>query len=98
MSASLLGFGVTAIYPYLLLSTAVNLVRKRENAEFDVTPTVKKIRNALNAGLMKIMSKMGIATIASYRNSALFDILGLSREIVDDCFSGARVLLSGLGV
>ncbi len=46
---------------------------------------------------MKIMSKMGIATIASYRNSALFDILGLNREIVEECFSGARVLLSGLG-
>jgi glutamate synthase (NADPH/NADH) large chain len=40
---------------------------------------------------------MGIATIASYRNSALFDILGLNREIVEECFSGARVLLSGLG-
>ena len=97
MSACLLGFGVTAIYPYLLLSTAENLAKKRYKDSFDTTTTVKKIRNALNAGLMKIMSKMGIATIASYRNSALFDILGLSREIVDECFSGARVLLSGLG-
>ncbi len=97
MSASLLGFGVTAIYPYLLLSTAVNLAKKRHKDNFDTTATVKKIRNALNAGLMKIMSKMGIATIASYRNSALFDILGLNREIVEECFSGARVLLSGLG-
>jgi glutamate synthase (NADPH/NADH) large chain len=97
MSACLLGFGVTAIYPYLLLSTAENLAKKRYKDSFDTTTTVKKIRNALNAGLMKIMSKMGIATIASYRNSALFHILGLSREIVDECFSGARVLLSGLG-
>ncbi len=50
MSASLLGFGVTAIYPYLLLSTAVNLAKKRHKDNFDTTATVKKIRNALNAG------------------------------------------------
>jgi len=81
-------------YSYLQL---FNLAKKRYKDNFDTTATVKKIRNALNAGLMKIMSKMGIATIASYRNSALFDILGLNREIVEECFSGARVLLSGLG-
>jgi glutamate synthase (NADPH/NADH) large chain len=96
-SASLLGFGVTAIYPYLLLATAGNLVKRKKGEGIDLTPTVKRIRGALNAGLLKIMSKMGIATIASYRNSALFDIIGLSDEIIHDCFHGARGLLRGLG-
>jgi len=95
MTALLLGFGATAIYPYLLLSTVALLVR-RKDADVDLTPMIKKIRIAINGGLMKIMSKMGIATVASYRNSALFDVLGLSDEIVSDCFSGARGMLKGL--
>ena len=97
MSASLLGFGVTAIYPYLLFATAGALAKKRSgDKNLDLTPTIKKIKGAINAGLMKIMSKMGIATIASYRNSALFDIIGLDDEIVEECFIGARGLLKGL--
>jgi len=55
--ASLLGFGVTAIYPYLLLATAGNLVKRKRGEGIDLTPTVKRIRGALNAGLLKIMSK-----------------------------------------
>ena len=47
---------------------------------------LKNVNNALNQGLLKVMSKMGIATIASYRCSALFDSLGLAKEITDDCF------------
>jgi len=95
MAAVLLGFGATGIYPYLLYTTVATLARKKD-ANIDLTITLKKIRNALNAGLMKIMSKMGIATVASYRNAKLFDIIGLNGEIVDECFSGARGLLKGL--
>jgi glutamate synthase (NADPH/NADH) large chain len=95
MAALMLGFGATAIYPYILFSTVATLVRK-EDPEIDLTLTIKKIRAALNGGLMKIMSKMGIATMASYRNSALFDVLGLSAEIVDECFHGARGMIRGL--
>ncbi|MBU1667825.1 glutamate synthase large subunit [bacterium] len=95
MTALMLGFGATAIYPYLLLSTVASLAR-RKDADVDLTPMIKKIRIAINGGLMKIMSKMGIATVASYRNSALFDILGLSDEIVSECFHGARGMLKGL--
>jgi glutamate synthase (NADPH/NADH) large chain len=95
MAALMIGFGATAIYPYLLLSTIASLVRKKDST-VDLTSDVKKIRAAINGGLMKIMSKMGIATIASYRNSALFDVLGLHKDIVSECFHGARGLLSGL--
>jgi glutamate synthase (NADPH/NADH) large chain len=95
MAALMIGFGATAIYPYLLLSTIASLVRKKDST-VDLTSDVKKIRAAINGGLMKIMSKMGIATIASYRNSALFDVLGLHKDIVSECFHGARGFLSGL--
>ena len=96
MTALMLGFGATAIYPYLLFSTVAKMARKK-GADVDFTPMIKKIRAAINGGLMKIMSKMGIATVASYRNSALFDVLGLSDQIVDECFHGARGLIRGLG-
>ncbi len=95
MAALMLGFGASAIYPYLLLSTVASLEHKRD-PKADLTEPIKKIRRALNAGLMKIMSKMGIATIASYRNSALFDILGLDEKIINECFHGARGMLKGL--
>ncbi|KIM05432.1 MAG: glutamate synthase [Sulfurovum sp. AS07-7] len=96
MVAVMLGYGVTAIYPYLLFNTAVN-VALRKNPKVDISIILKKVRGALNAGVLKIMSKMGISTLASYRNSGLFDILGLSKELVNDCFHSSRVLLSGLG-
>jgi len=96
MAALMLAFGASAVYPYLLLSTVAD-IEHRKNPEADLTESIKKIRSALNAGLMKIMSKMGIATIASYRNSALFDILGLEDEIIKECFHGARGMLKGLG-
>jgi len=95
MTALMIGFGATAIYPYLLFATVASLVHKKD-PELDLTQDIKRIRTAINGGLMKIMSKMGIATIASYRNSALFDVLGLSGDIVEECFHGARGLIRGL--
>ncbi|CAA6803291.1 MAG: Glutamate synthase [NADPH] large chain (EC [uncultured Sulfurovum sp.] len=95
MAALMLGFGATAIYPYLLYSTVATLIRKQD-PDANLTLDIKRIRSAINGGLMKIMSKMGIATMASYRNSALFDVLGLSGDIVDECFHGARGLIRGL--
>ncbi len=96
-AALLIGYGVSAIYPELLFAT----VAKRQQAVLDPEcschEALKNTHTALNAGLLKIMSKMGIATIASYRNSGLFDIIGLSKEIVGDCFEESHVLIPGLG-
>ncbi|MCD6653219.1 MAG: glutamate synthase large subunit [Sulfurovum sp.] len=96
MAASMLAFGVAAIYPYMLYQT-VAMVERRKDENVDLAPILKKVRKSINAGLLKVMSKMGIATISSYRNSKLFDVIGLSEEIVSECFSGAACLLSGLG-
>ncbi|UPT78185.1 glutamate synthase large subunit [Sulfurovum sp. XGS-02] len=92
-AACLLSFGAAAIFPYLLYYT----VEELEAGNEAIKPLLKQFRRSMGAGLMKIMSKMGISTLASYRNSRLFDVIGLSTEIVDDCFSGATGLLPGLG-
>ena len=96
MAACMLGFGVAGIYPHMLYQT-VAMIEHRKNKEVDLAPVLKKVRKSVNSGLLKIMSKMGIATVSSYRNSKLFDVIGLSDEIVNECFNGARGMLPGLG-
>ncbi|MDP2076680.1 MAG: glutamate synthase large subunit [Sulfuricurvum sp.] len=93
-AATMLAYGASAVYPTLLFSTIA--ARVKQNNENNCAEAFKSAQYALNAGLLKIMSKMGIATIASYRNSGLFDVIGLSREIVDDCFGDSHVMIPGL--
>jgi glutamate synthase (NADPH/NADH) large chain len=92
-AAVMIAYGASAIYPYLLFKTTCDICESmnipRDEALFNV-------HSALNKGLLKIMSKMGISTIASYRNSALFDISGFSEEVRDECFIGSKTLLPGL--
>ncbi|RXJ55290.1 glutamate synthase large subunit [Candidatus Marinarcus aquaticus] len=96
MAAVLIGFGCTAMYPYMMFATTVALYERKEISKFKMQRVLKNTQKAVNAGILKIMSKMGIATIASYRNSALFDVIGLSDEIVEECFNGAYSDLCGL--
>lgn len=97
MAAVLLAYGVTAIYPYMMYASTVALHERRLTNKYDMQKKLKNTQKALNGGLLKIMSKMGICTIASYRNSALFDLIGLSDEILEDCFDGSFSDLAGLG-
>jgi glutamate synthase (NADPH/NADH) large chain len=95
-AATLIAFGASAIHPYMLFQT-VAMNERRRDPDVNMAPILKNVRKAINAGLLKIMSKMGISTISSYRNSMLFDILGLSDEITKECFPRANALLGGLG-
>lgn len=92
-AACMIGYGATAIFPYMLYYTVEEL--ESENSA-DIKLILKRLRRGMGSGLLKIMSKMGIATISSYRNSKLFDVIGLSREIVAECFEGTTALLTGL--
>jgi glutamate synthase (NADPH/NADH) large chain len=94
-AAVLIAFGAVAIHPYMLFQS-VAMIEKRRDPNVDLAPILKKVRKAINAGLLKIMSKMGISTISSYRNSMLFDIIGLGGDLVRECFPRANILLSGL--
>ena len=93
--ATLIGYGATAIYPYLAYQSLNDMIVKKteDNAEF--FEATRNYRKGINKGLYKILSKMGISTIASYRGSQLFEIVGLNQEIVDLCFCDTTNRLSG---
>ncbi len=92
--AVLLGFGATAIYPYLAYEIICDQIT-RGDILADACDAQKNFRKSINKGLLKIMSKMGISTIASYRGSQLFEAVGLSREVVDLCFRGVPSRIQG---
>ncbi|WP_187648135.1 glutamate synthase large subunit [Nitrosophilus labii] len=96
-AAVMIGYGAAAVYPYLLFATVYeNLKKKKDLSAYEIRNEFKNVYKALNGGLLKIMSKMGISTIASYRSSALFDVIGLHESIVEECFKGSYCHLSGL--
>ncbi|MCF6310751.1 MAG: glutamate synthase large subunit, partial [Sulfurimonas sp.] len=95
-AAVLIGYGASAVYPSLLFATVVNHLENSNTLKIDCHEALKSVHSALNAGLLKIMSKMGIATIASYRNAGLFDVMGLNKTIVKECFANSHNVLSGL--
>jgi len=97
-AAVLIGYGVASIFPYVLYSTVIEIAKNElEVSKEDMPILLKKFRRAMGFGISKIMSKMGISTVSSYRNSRLFDVIGLSKEVVDECFNGSVCLLPGLG-
>ena len=94
--ACLLGFGATAIYPYLAYSILEGQLRSGELLG-DPTRCYKNYRKGINKGLLKIMSKMGISAVNSYRGAQLFEAVGLDKEIVEVCFTGVASRIAGAG-
>ncbi len=94
--AVLFGYGATAVYPYLAYETIQDMIRTRElDSSVAVSKYIKNFRKGINKGLLKILSKMGISTIASYRGSQLFEAVGLSSDIVNLCFPGTPSRIEG---
>jgi glutamate synthase (NADPH/NADH) large chain len=96
--ALLIGYGAAAINPYLAMETVESMVRS--GAITDITPeaAVRNLVKALGKGVLKVMSKMGISTVASYRGAQVFEALGLSQELVDRYFTGTTSKLGGVGL
>lgn len=92
--ACLIGFGATAIYPYMAYSVIDDLIRTGEVLG-DPRQAHINYRKGINKGLLKILSKMGISTISSYRGAQLFEAVGLSRDVVDLCFTDVASRISG---
>ncbi|TGD73065.1 glutamate synthase large subunit [Mangrovimicrobium sediminis] len=94
--ACLLGFGATAVYPYLAYSVLEELMR---SGELLGEPGIcyKNYRKGINKGLLKIMSKMGISAVSSYRGAQLFEAVGLDSEVVDTAFCGVASRIEGAG-
>ena len=96
--ATLLGYGVSAVNPYMALDTikrmAVDGVLENKTPELAVKNYIK----AVNAGLLKIFSKMGISTLQSYQGAQIFEILGINKDVVDRYFTGTVSRIGGLSL
>ena len=94
--AVLFGFGATAVYPYLAYQVLNDLIRTGE-VLMDPIEAKNNYRKGINKGLLKILSKMGISTITSYRGAQLFEAIGVADEVVDLCFKGVPSRIQGAG-
>ncbi|MGF6395495.1 glutamate synthase large subunit [Pseudomonas plecoglossicida] len=92
--AVLLGFGASAVYPYLAYEVLADLIRTGEVLG-DLDEVFKYYRKGISKGLLKILSKMGISTIASYRGAQLFEAVGLAEEVVGLSFKGVPSRIKG---
>ena len=92
-AALLLGYGASAVNPYMAFAILDDLVEKKE-IQLNYDTAEKNYIKALRKGLLKVMSKMGISTIRSYRGAKLFEAVGLSRDLADAYFGGTA---SGIG-
>ena len=97
--ACLLGFGATAINPYLALSSIRDMkLNDRLQTDLDSEYLKKNYIKAVNEGLLKVFSKMGISTLQSYQGAQIFEIIGLNKSVVDQYFTGAISRIQGMGL
>jgi glutamate synthase (NADPH/NADH) large chain len=96
--ALLIGYGAAAVNPYLALETVEDLVRR--GVLTDITPekAMRHMVKALGKGVLKVMSKMGVSTVASYRGAQIFEAIGLSQAVIDAYFTGTASKLGGVGL
>ncbi|WP_062134143.1 glutamate synthase large subunit [Demequina aestuarii] len=96
--ALLIGYGCAAVNPYLAMETVEDLARRGYLGDTASDVAVANLIKALGKGVLKIMSKMGISTIASYRGAQVFEAVGLSRELVNRHFVGTPSQIDGAGI
>ena len=96
--ALLIGFGAAAVNHYLAMESAEDLVRQGVVTGITPEKAVRNLIKSLGKGVLKVMSKMGVSTIASYTGAQVFEAIGLSKEVVDEYFVGATSRLGGIGI
>ncbi|HEY8532438.1 MAG TPA: glutamate synthase large subunit [Micromonospora sp.] len=97
-AAVLLGYGAAAINPYLAIESVEELVTTGVLTDVDVRTAVHNYVHALNKGVLKIMSKMGISTVASYRGAQIFEAVGLDNDLLERYFTGTPGRIGGAGL
>ena len=95
--ALLIGYGAAAVNPYLALETVQDMVRRGELENLSAHKAAANLIKALGKGLLKIMSKMGVSTSASYTGAQIFEAIGLGGEVIETCFAGTASRLGGVG-
>lgn len=96
--ALLIGFGATAVNPYLAFQTIEHMVLENEIENVSVKEAKENYAHALCKGLLKVLSKMGICTLQSYHGAQIFEAVGLSKEFIDEYFEGTPSRIGGVGV
>jgi glutamate synthase (NADPH/NADH) large chain len=97
--ACLIGFGATAINPYLAMSSIRDMkITGKLQTDLEVDYLKKNYIKAVNEGLLKVFSKMGISTLQSYQGAQIFEIIGINKSVVDTCFTGATSRIEGMGL
>ena len=96
--AVLIGYGASAVNPYLAMESCEELVRTGEITGVSSEKAVSNLIKGLGKGVLKIMSKMGISTVGSYCGAQTFEALGLSQDLVDEYFHGTQTQLGGVGL
>ena len=96
--ATLLGYGASAINPYLSFATIAELLNKgRVKVDMTLDKAIYTFKKSIDKGILKIMSKIGISTLQSYQGAQIFEALGLATEVVDKCFKGTISRIEGIG-
>src|SRR3546814_20115887 len=96
--ALLIGYGVTAINPYLAFETIDDLIDQGVIADVSKPKAHRNFIKACTKGVLKIMSKMGISTVGSYTGAQVFEALGLSQDVIDEYLTGTTSRISGVGL
>ncbi len=96
--ALLVGFGAAAVNPYLAMESVEDLAREGNFVKVAPEVAVKNLIKGLGKGVLKVMSKMGVSTLASYTGAQIFECVGLSAEVVDQYFTGTTSKLGGIGL
>jgi glutamate synthase (NADPH/NADH) large chain len=96
--ATLIGYGASAVNPYLAMETVEYLVRAGYITGITPVKAVKNLIYALGKGVLKIMSKMGISTVSSYAGAQVFEAIGLAQDFVDAYFTGTETKLGGVAL
>ena len=92
-----IAYGASAVWPYLALEKVRQLALQNNELELSPVKAQENYRKSLNKGLLKIMSKMGICTISSYRGSELYEIIGLDKDLVSELFKFSKTRTEGYG-
>jgi glutamate synthase (NADPH/NADH) large chain len=97
-AALLIGYGAAAINPYLAMESVEDLVYRGIITDVSAEKAVRNLVKALGKGVLKVMSKMGVSTVGSYRGAQIFEAVGLSHELVERYFTGTVSRLGGIGL